>query len=66
MDNYILDISHYERKIREINNFINGFGESFIIINGSYWYPKAKYTIKEAVRDYCNKKRIGGYKNEKS
>ena len=63
-DSYALDISHYNQKIREIDEFTNGFGESFIIINRSYWFPKIKYTKEEAIRKYCEIKGIGGYKQD--
>lgn len=47
-----MNIKLYDSKVREVYDDLG-----FIIINQSYWYPKAKYTKEQAVAEF--KKEMG-------
>ena len=46
----------YDNKVREVDHFTNGFGESFIIINQAHWYNADKYTEESAIEKFYAEK----------
>lgn len=51
-----MTVEMYDSKIREVAHFTNAWGESFIIINQSYWYDANKYTEEQAIEDWMRSK----------